>query len=195
MISRVENRVHKVLEACGVKLGSVVSDLFGATGTAILTQLASNRTDPVALAQLARGSLKNKKRDLVLALESSFDAHDALLLGHQLQIHKHLDAERQKIEFELNQISRPHQELIERLAGIPGIDRHAALSILGETGPDMSPWADGDRFAAWAGLCPGNHESAGKRKKISVRKAIPFSSPLWSRQRRLRYAPRGATTR
>jgi len=174
MTSRVENRTQKVLEACGVKLGSVVSDVFGATGRAILSELAANRTDALTLAKLARGSLKNKKDELALALESSFSAHDAKLLEHQLHLHGQLEAERKKIESELVEISKPYEELIARLDGMPGLDRDAALAILGEIGDDMAPWADEHRFAAWAGLCPGNHESAGKRKKISVRKGNPF---------------------
>lgn len=174
MTSRVENRVQKVLEACGVKLGSVVSDVFGATGRAILSKLAENHTDAMALAELAKGSLKNKKSDLALSLESSFSAHDAKLLRHQLELHRQLEAERKKIESELVEISKPYEELIGRLDEMPGIDWDAALAILGEIGPDMSPWADEHRFAAWAGLCPGNHESAGKRKTIAVRKGNPF---------------------
>src|SRR6266508_2280345 len=75
MISRVENRAQKVLEACGVKLGSVVSNVFGATGRAILKELAANHTDPILLAELARGSLKKKKREISSALEGSFSAH------------------------------------------------------------------------------------------------------------------------
>jgi transposase len=82
MTSRVENRAQKVLEACGIKLGSVVSDVFGATGRAILKELAANRTDTVTLAKLAKGSLKKKEDELVLSLDSSFSAHDAKLLKH-----------------------------------------------------------------------------------------------------------------
>lgn len=174
MTSRVENRAQKVLEACGIKLGSVVSDVFGATGRAILKELAANRTDTVTLAKLAKGSLKKKEDELVLSLDSSFSAHDAKLLKHQLQLHGQLEAERKQIESELVEISKPYEELIARLDQMPGLDRDAALAILGEIGDDMLPWADEHRFAAWAGLCPGNHESAGKRKKISVRKGNPF---------------------
>jgi transposase len=91
-----------------------------------------------------------------------------------LQLHGQLEAERKQIESELVEISKPYEELIARLDQMPGLDRDAALAILGEIGDDMLPWADEHRFAAWAGLCPGNHESAGKRKKISVRKGNPF---------------------
>jgi transposase len=174
MISKVENRVRKVLEACGVKLGSVVSDLFGATGRAILNELAANRTDPAALAGLARGTLKQKRRNLELSLEGSFSEHDAALLAHQLAVHSQLEQRLQTIERQIDSRAQPYELLISRLDAIPGINRRAALDIIGEIGNDMSPWKDSSRFAAWAGLCPGNHESAGKRTRTSVRKGNPF---------------------
>ncbi len=174
MGARVENRVQKVLEACGIKLGSVVSDLFGMTGRAILTELAANRTDPAALAELAKGRLKSKKPELVLSLEGCFSAHDAALLKHQLDLHSQLEQRRAKIQQQLVTMSEPYAGLISRLDDIPGIDWDVAIEIIGEIGNDMSPWPDHHHFAAWAGLCPGNHESGGKRKAVSVRKGNPF---------------------
>lgn len=174
MSARVENRAQKVLEASGVKLGSVVSDVFGATGRAILGQLADNQVNPIALAELAQGSLKNKKPQIVRALQGSFTAHDAALLKHQLIVHDQLQQRRAAIESQLARSVTPYEELITRLDQMPGINRHAAIEMLGEIGDDMSPWANHRRFAAWAGLCPGNHESAGKRKKVGVRKGNPF---------------------
>jgi len=174
MTAQVENRAQKVLEGCGVKLGSVVSDVFGATGQAILQQLAVNRINPIALAGLAQGSLKEKKRELAMSLESSFSAHDAMLLEHQLILHGQLKQRRFKIESQLATLVRPYEDIIDRLDQIPGINRDTAIEIIGEIGVDMSHWSSDSRIAAWAGLCPGNHESAGKRKKISVRKGNPF---------------------
>jgi transposase len=172
--ARVENRAQKVLEASGVKLGSVVSDVFGATGQAILRELAAKRTDPVALAELAKGSLKTKKNELAMALEGSFTEHDARLLEHQLILHDQLTERRVRIESQLATLVQPYSDLIARLDQMPGINHDAAVEILGEIGNDMSSWADHNRIAAWAGLCPGNHESAGKRKKVGVRKGNPF---------------------
>jgi transposase len=174
MSSRVENRAQKILEAAGIKLGSVVSDVFGMTGRAILGQLAKNHTDPLALAELAKGSLKKKKDQLRLALEGSFTSHDASLLAHQLTLHDTLQKRRSDLEAKIWAAAEPYRELIERLDAVPGINRDAALEILGEIGPDMSPWRDHDHFSAWAGLCPGNHESAGKRKNVATRKGNPF---------------------
>jgi transposase len=174
MGARIRNRAQKVLEASGIKLGSVVTDVFGATGQAILQQLSENKTDPAALAELAQGSLKNKKPQIVRALEGSFTQHDAALLKHQLILHEQLQQRRTEIESQLAAFVTPYQELISRLDEIPGINRDAAIEILGEIGNDMSPWANARRFSAWAGLCPGNHESAGKRKNVSVRKGNAF---------------------
>jgi transposase len=174
MASRVQNRAHKVLEASGIKLGSVVTDVFGVTGRAILEQLADNKTDPEVLAELAKGSLKKKKPEIIRALQGSFTAHDAALLKHQLIVHEQLQQRRTAIESQVAKAVTPHEELISRLDEIPGINRDAAIEILGEIGNDMSSWEDHRRLAAWAGLCPGNHESAGKRRKVGVRKGNPF---------------------
>jgi transposase len=166
MGARVRNRAQKVLEASGIKLGSVVTDVFGTTGQAILEHLADNKTDPVELAELAKGSLRKKKPEIIRALQGSFTAHDAALLKHQLIVHQQLQQRRTAIELQLADSVSLHEALVSRLDEIPG--------ILGETGTDMSPWENHRRFAAWAGLCPGNHESAGKRKQVSVRKGNPF---------------------
>ena len=174
MSACVENRAQKVLEASGIKLGSVMTDVFGGTGRAILEQLSNNTADRAALAELAMGSLKQKKPEIVRALQGSFTEHDAALLKHQLILHEQLQERRAAIESQLAEATRPYEDLISRLDQMPGINRDAAIEIIGETGPDMSPWASHRRFAAWAGLCPGNHESAGKRKKVRTRKGNPF---------------------
>jgi len=174
MISRVENRTQKVLEASGIKIGSVVSDVFGMTGSAILGELARNNTNPAALAELARGSLKNKREEIQRSLEGTFSAHDARLLKHQLDLHDQLETRREAIEKEIATMAVPYEALVTRLDQMPGINGTAAIEILGEIGADMSAWKEGRFIAAWAGLCPGNHESAGKRKQISTRKGNPF---------------------
>jgi transposase len=174
MSAQTENRAQKVLEACGVKLGSVMTDVFGVTGRAILEKLSNNKTDPKALAALAQGSLKKKKPEIVRALQGSFSKHDAVLLKHQLLLHDQLQQRRAAIEAELSVEVAPYEELVARLDQMPGINRDAAIEILGEIGNDMSPWGNHRRISAWAGLCPGNHESAGKRKKINARKGNPF---------------------
>jgi len=96
------------------------------------------------------------------------------LLKHQLLLHDQLQHRRAAIEAELRVEVTPYEELIARLDQMPGINRDAAIEILGEIGNNMSPWGNHRRISAWAGLCPGNHESAGKRKKINARKGNPF---------------------
>jgi len=174
MSARVENRAQKVLEAAGVKLGSVMTDVFGKTGQAILNELAENHTDAVALVELAKGSLKKKKDQIALALEGSFTSHDALLLKQQLTLRDELEQRRTFLESQISVLVEPYEAIIDRLDAMPGINRNAGIEVLGEIGPDMSPWPDHDHFAAWAGLCPGNHESAGKRKNVATRKGNPF---------------------
>lgn len=174
MNARVENRVQKVLEACGIKLGSVVTDVFGVTGRAIVGELADGRTDPVALAELAKGSLKKKKPEIRRALQGSFTGHDAALLKHHLTLYEQLKQRRTAIQTQLSDLSRPYNDLLTRLDEVPGISRDLAIEILGEIGNDMSPWPTADRFSAWAGLCPGSHQSAGKSKNVGTRKGNPF---------------------
>lgn len=174
MSARVQNRTQKVLEACGIKLGSVATDVFGVTGQAILRELAENNTDPQTLAELAKGSLKKKKHELTRALQGSFTEHDAALLKHQLTLHEQLQQRRDEIAHQLVEATNPYDNLLTRLDEMPGISRDVAMEILGEIGNDMSPWPNEDCFSAWAGLCPGNHQSAGKRKNIGVRKGNAF---------------------
>jgi len=97
-----------------------------------------------------------------------------MLLDHQLILHEQLQKRRTEIESQLLTLADPYSELISRLDKMPGINRDAAIEILGEIGDDMSAWSDDRHIAAWAGLCPGNHESAGKRKQIAARKGNPF---------------------
>lgn len=172
--SKVENRAQKILEASGVKLGSVVSDVFGATGKAILGRLAKNETDPIVLSNLAQRSLKKKKHEIALSLESNFTAHHAQLLRRQLDLHAQLGEQIGEIEASLETMVTEHGALIDRLDQIPGVNRIAAIEILGEIGTDMTPWAEDRFFAAWSGLCPGNHESAGRRKNVKARSGNPF---------------------
>lgn len=172
--SKVENRAQKILEASGVKLGSVVSDVFGATGKAILGRLSKNETDPIALSQLAQRSLKKKQHEIALSLESGFTPHHAQLLKRQLDLHAQLSQQILEIESSLQTMTAEYGALIDKLDQIPGINRIAAIEILGEIGTDMTPWAEDRFFAAWAGLCPGNHESAGRRKNVKARNGNPF---------------------
>lgn len=172
--SKIENRAQKILEASGVKLGSVVSDVFGATGKAILAKLSENETDPVALSHLAKRSLKKKKGQIALSLESNFSAHHAELLKRQLDLHAQLGRQIAEIDVSLEKLTAEHEAVIKKIDQLPGVNRIAAIEILGEIGTDMTPWKEDRYIAAWAGLCPGNHESAGRRRNVKARNGNPF---------------------
>jgi len=172
--SRVENRTRKILEGAGIKLGAVVSDLFGKTGRSILDQMAQGRTEPSKLVQLAKGTLKQKKPELSVALEGTFTEHHSLLLQDQLRVHDAYTKAIHELDQRIARQAEPWTDLIRRLDQIPGVNPTAAVEILAEVGTDMAAWKYSWRFAAWAGLCPGNHESAGKRRQVSVRKGNPF---------------------
>lgn len=176
--AQVENRAQKVLEAAGIKIGSVMTDVFGITGHAILRDLAQNKLDPKMLAEHAKGSLKDKKQELAQALESTFSNHDAELLKHQLLLHDELSKRIASIHDQIATLATPYEKLIQQLDSMPGITPETAIEIISEIGTDMSPWPDCSHMAAWAGLCPGNHESAGKRRNIGVRKGNIFLKSL-----------------
>lgn len=174
MRAQVQNRTEKVLEGAGIKLGSVMTKVFGATGQAIVRNLAANQTDPTALAQLAKGSLKKKKGEIARALGGTFSAHEAALLEHQLALYDQLTERIDKIEQQILEAAKPYEQIVDRLDAMPGVERLTAIEIIGEIGIDMSPWANHNRISAWAGVCPANHQSAGKRKNVGTRKGNPF---------------------
>lgn len=168
---RVCNRVLKLLESANCKLGSVASDAFGLSGMAMLRALAKGETDPRALAALAQGNLKKKKALLELAFSAKLLDHHRFLLGLLLEQYDGLDRQLQQVEGELEKRLEPQGELMERLCEIPGVKWMVAASILAEMGTDLSVFGNNPaRLAAWAGVCPGNNQSAGKRGKQGKRK-------------------------
>jgi transposase len=169
-LTAVKGRITKVLEQSGVKLGSVASDPFGVSGMLMLRDLAAGRTDPAALAQHAKRKLRKKIPELERAFESNFRAHHSQLLAKHLDMYDAAQNAVAAFEALIAPQVAAHESLIARLDLIPGIDRTAAIAILGEIGTDMSAWK-GDRFiAAWSGLAPGNNQSGGKRKRAPIRK-------------------------
>jgi transposase len=168
--SQSKNRVHKLLEDTNLKLGSVVSDLFGVTGRRMLAALVAGERDPQVLASLALGSLKHKRPQLALALTGQFTAHHGTLLGLLLELIEMLDRQIATLDQQIGALVAPLQAQIAQLDSIPGVDIIAARDILAEIGTDMSRFGDAARLASWAGVCPGNHESAGKRYRGKTRK-------------------------
>lgn len=166
--SQVRNRIQKLLEGVNLKLSSVISDVAGVSGRAILAAMANGETDPEALAGLASSSMQHKRGELVRALNGAMGNHQRLLLQSLLRQLDFLDAEIGGLSEEVAARTTPFEETIERLDAVPGIGRRNAEDILAEIGTDMSRFASAAHLASWARLCPANHESAGKRKAVST---------------------------
>lgn len=167
---REVNRLQKLLETANIKLASVVSDVMGASGKAMLKALLEGTTDPEALADLARGKLRKKLPLLKEALEGHFRPHHCFLLGQIFSHLEFLDAAIEEVSKEVERHIDPFVEKIEKLKTIPGIGQKAAETIISEIGVDMDRFATHRHLASWAGVCPGNNESAGKRKNGKTRK-------------------------
>jgi transposase len=166
--SQVRNRIQKLLEAVNLKLASVVSDVSGVSGRAILTALAKGETDQAVLAGLARGSVQHKREQLVRALDGAMGAHQRLLLRSLLRQIDFLDGEIAGLSEEVARRTLPFEATIERLDAVPGIGRRNAEDILAEIGTDMGRFPTAAHLASWARLCPANHQSAGKSKAVST---------------------------
>lgn len=159
-----KNRVHKILEDTNIKLASVVADLFGKSARNMLNELVNGERNPATLAMFALGKMKAKIPALELALAGQFTEHHAVLIGLSLRLIDGFDREIKVIDEQIDQLVGPMTASIEQLDSIPGIHSIAARLILAETGTDMSRFGSSGRLASWAGVCPGNNESAGKRK-------------------------------
>jgi transposase len=164
------NRLHKTLEGANVKLGAVASDLLGRSGRAILEHLVGGTTDPAALAELARGRLREQRPALRQALAGSFGAHQQFLVAEQLAHIDELDERLARLDAEVAERLRPVDAAVEALDTIPGVGRRTAEILLAEVGPDLGRFPTAGHLASWAGMCPGNHESAGKQHSGKMRK-------------------------
>ena len=161
--ARQVNRVQKVLEEANIKLASVATDVMGVSGRAMIGALVEGQTDPEKLAGLARGKLRKKKAELAEALEGRVKQHQRLILKELMGHIDYLDSAIDRISREVEDHLRPFDEAIERLDEIPGVDRRTIEDVLAEIGTDMSRFPSAAHLASWAGLCPGNRQSGGKR--------------------------------
>ena len=167
---REANRLHKILEDTGIKLDCVASDILGASGRAMLNALVSGTTDPAVLAELAKGRLRTKIPALQEALEGRFDALHALIVSSILAHLDFLDEAIDRLSDAIEEQLVPFAPAVELLCTIPGIQKRTAQVILAEIGPDMSIFPTAKHLASWAGQCPGNDRSAGKRRSGRTRK-------------------------
>ncbi len=172
--SRIINRLQKTLEDANLKLASVASDLMGRSARDMLAALLAGEVDPSVLAQLARGRMRAKRDLLEQALQGLLKPHHRFLLSEQLADIDALDEAIERMSHEIAGRLRPYEALIQRLSTIPGIKRRLAEVILAEIGPDMSRFPSARHLASWAGMCPGNNESAGKRLSGKTRKGSPW---------------------
>ena len=163
-------RVHKTLEGANLKLGSVASKVLGVSARQIVDALLAGTTDPAVLADLAQGKLRAKLPQLERALVGSPGLHQHFLLARQLAHIDFLDETLEQVSAEIAERLRPFAATLERLDAIPGVGQYTAEVLLAEIGTDMSRFPSAGHLAAWAGMCPGNYESAGKRQKGKTRK-------------------------
>lgn len=216
--TRTVNRLQKTLEDTNIKLGDVATDIMGKSARAMLEALLAGQTDPVVLADLARGRLKAKRTQLEEALVGTVKPHHRFLLSEELVLIDTLDEAIERVSREIEQRLEPPpdpgrdtesnsgqvqqeqvvppaaasarveqatdrsglcwKEAIALLDSIPGINRRIAEGILAEIGTDMSRFPTAAHLASWAGMCPGSHESAGKRLSGKTRKGSPWLRQL-----------------
>jgi transposase len=176
-INRIANRIQKVLEDANIKLASVATDTLGASGRAMLEAIIQGEQDSRHLAEMAHGKLRNKIPELQEALQGRVSRHHRFLLRELLDHLYFVESKMQRIEQEVAERLGPFQSEVARLCTIPGVDRVTAWGLLAEIGMNMKQFPDAQHLASWAGLCPGSHESAGKRKSGKIRKGS-----LWLRR-------------
>jgi len=162
-------RLAKVLEDAGIKIDSVASRLLGKSGRAMIEALIAGERDPARLADLALRRLRRKTEELQMACDGRFTAGHAQMCRLHLDAYDHLTAQIAGLDKLVAEAAAPFERLIARLITIPGVGQRTAEVIVAETGGDMARFATAARLAAWAGLAPGDNESAGKRKKAPTR--------------------------
>jgi transposase len=169
-LNRMKNRIGQLCETGNIKISSVASDLFGASGRRMLESLVKGDRDAGWMADYARGALRSKKGQLEMALQGTFTPHQRMLLSRMLAQMTGLEQEIAELTAEIERRVVGYEDLIQRLDTIPGIDRITAWTVVAEIGTDMSVFGDAHHLASWAALCPGNRESGGKRISGRTRK-------------------------
>jgi transposase len=164
--SRVANRVQKTLEDANIKLGSVASDVLGVSGRQMIQALIEGKQTPEQMAELARRKLREKIPQLREALTGKVTPHHRFMLRQLMEQVKHLEGQIEAFDLQIEQVMGPFQKTAaSMLDGVPGVDARAAQNILAEIGTNMGQFPSAAHLSSWAGLCPGNHRSAGKRQQ------------------------------
>jgi len=168
--SAERNRLLKVLETANIKLASVATDVFGTSGRLMLRALIEGKSTPQEMAELAQKRLRSKIPQLELALEGKLEEHHRFLLKLQLDRLERVESDLAALEQRIQEKLQPYAAQLALLQGIPGVERTLAAVIIAELGVDMSVFQSVSQLASWAGVCPGNNESAGKRKSSRIPK-------------------------
>lgn len=170
--TRCVNRIHKVLQDANVKLSSVATDVMGVSGREMLGALVAGESDPEALAKLARGKLRAKIPQLKRALRGHVEEHHRFMLEQLLDHMAHLEKQLRKFSDRIGQALRPFvdEAMFQRLDAIPGVNRETIENVVAEIGVDMRQFPTAGHLSSWAGMCPGNEESAGRRKRSRTTK-------------------------
>jgi len=168
------NRLQKTLEGANIKLAGVATDIMGKSGRDMLAALVAGRTDAAALAQLARGKLREKLPQLEQALRGQFGPHQRFLVAQQLAHIDGLDDIIERVSAEIAERVRPFEEAIAHIDTVTGVGRRTAEVLVAEVGTDLARFPTHRHLTSWAALCPGNNESAGKRHGGRTRKGSPW---------------------
>lgn len=160
----VSNRIQKTLEDANIKLASVATDIMGVSGRTMLKAIISGQEDPKVLANLARRRLREKIPQLKLALEGRVTEHHRFMLETLLDQWEYLASLIKRLDDRIEDVMRPFEESVELLKTIPGVEQRTAENLVAEIGTNMDQFPSAEHLASWAGICPGNNESAGKRK-------------------------------
>jgi transposase len=172
--ARTINRLQKVLEDANIKLANVVTDIDGVSARLMLEALVAGEKDTQQLANLAKGRLKGKREQLVDALCGRLKPHHSFLIAEHLAQIDYLEEAIERLSQQIEERLRPFEQELALLDTIPGVNRRTAEVLWAETGGDMSRFASARHLASWAGMCPGNNESAGKRRTGRTRKGTPW---------------------
>lgn len=171
-ISAEKNRMIKILEDGNIKLSSVFSQVHGVSGTDIVQAMLQGETDPAELIKLCRGPIKASSEDILRALEGHLTAHHLFMLRTLKKRIEQTESIKVGIEARIEELLKPYAEEVAMLDEIPGVGRQSAGDIIAEIGADMSVFPDAKHISNWAGMCPGNNESAGKKKAVAPPKVI-----------------------
>lgn len=174
MRSAEENRLIALLEKANIKLSTVMARVISVSGKQMIRALITGETNPERLADLAKGRLRKKLSELRLALEGRVEEHHRFMLEMQLQRIEHAESDIARLDQRIDEKLVDYREVHTRLAQIPGVDRVVAAVIIAEIGVDMNAFHGAKQLASWAGVCPGNHESAGRRFSGRARKGNAY---------------------